>query len=336
LRTAKLYAPSVGKRVHCFLCARHCNIPDGKIGFCGVRKNLDGKLFTLNYGRLTAMAADPIEKKPLNHFHPGSTVFSIATAGCNLGCLYCQNYDISQRRTVSEPYTPPEKVISMTKQSACQGLSGTYNEPTIQAEYLIDVMKMAKNEGLFTTWVSNGYLTLEAVDAVSDCLDAITVDFKGSGNQEFYRKYAMVPSSQPIFEVLKALKERNVHIEITDLIVPIPSGSSLEDVGYLANWIKDNLGEETPLHLLRFHPDYRMMNVPPTPVEMLESAWTVARDSGLIYVYLGNVQDTSYANTYCPICRTLCIDRQRLGSVKNFLKNKDHCPKCDHHINITV
>lgn len=335
-KEAMFYTPLEGSRVRCHLCARLCNIPEGKVGFCGVRKNVGGKLYSLNYGRLVAMAVDPIEKKPLSHFHPGSYVFSIATVGCNFACMYCQNYDISQRRKVEEPYTPPEEVVRLAKVYHSQGITGTYNEPIIEAEYLIDVMKLAKKEGLFTTWVSNGYFTLEAVDAVAPYLDAITVDFKGSGNQEFYKKYIMTPSAQPIFDALEALKEQGVHIEITNLIVPVPTGSSLDDIKKLAGWVRDHLGDETPFHLLRFHPDYKMMNVPGTPIELLKGGWRLAKQEGLKYVYIGNVYDPKYENTYCPSCGELCIERHVMSYVRNYLKEGARCPSCGYHINVVM
>jgi len=336
VREALFYEPQSGGRVRCFLCPRYCSIPDGKIGFCGVRRNLGGKLYTLNYGRLIAMAADPIEKKPLSHFHPGSFVFSIATAGCNFACLYCQNYDISQRRKVEEPYTPPEEVIRLARRYGCQGVTGTYNEPTIQMEYLLDVMKMAKESGLFTTWVSNGYLTPEAVEAVAPYLDAITVDFKGSGNRQFYRKYVMVPSAEPIYDALIGLKRGGVFIEITDLIVPVPEGDSIEDIGKLASWIVENLGEDTPMHLLRFHPDYKMLDTPWTPMETLKAGWRAAKDAGLKYVYLGNVLDKKYESTYCPNCGAICIERHGLSFVRIHLKDGYYCPRCGYKINVVV
>jgi len=334
LHPAILGEPEAGGRVRCRLCARLCSLPEGKLGFCGVRINKGGKLYTLNYGRLVAMHADPIEKKPLNHFHPGSYVFSIATVGCNFACQYCQNYDISQRRVVQEPYTPIERVLELTRAYRCQGVTGTYNEPTIEAEYLIDLMKEAKKRGFFTTWVSNGYLTPEAIELIAPHLDAITVDFKGSGNREFYRKYILVPSAEPIFEALKLLKAHGVHIEVTDLIVPVPNGAKIEDIRRLAEWIAINLGEETPLHLLRFHPDYKMLDTPPTPFEILKRGREAAMEAGLKHVYLGNVPDGEYENTYCPSCGALCILRKGFWVVKNLMKNGNQCSSCGRRLNV--
>ncbi len=235
---------------------------------------------------------------------------------------------------MQEPYTPIEKVLELTRAYQCQGVTGTYNEPTIEAEYLIDLMREAKKRGYFTTWVSNGYLTPEAVELIAPHLDAITVDFKGSGNRDFYRKYILVPSAEPIFETLKLLKAKGVHIEITDLIVPVQSGAEIEDIKKLAEWVAANLSDETPFHLLRFHPDYRMLDTPYTPIETLTKGWAVAREAGLKHVYLGNVPEGGYEDTTCPSCGAICIERRGFWLVKNFLKNGNQCPSCGRKLNI--
>ena len=189
-----------GDRIHCFLCARHCKISEGQIGFCGVRKVINGKLYALNYGRLVAMNVDPIEKKPLNHFMPGTNVLSIATVGCNFACQYCQNWDISQRRTIEGQYFSPSEVVENTLRYGAQGISYTYNEPTVFAEYALDVMEEAHKNNLFNTWVTNGYFTPESAEEISKLLDAATVDFKGHGNKDFYRKYIYVPDPTQLFQ----------------------------------------------------------------------------------------------------------------------------------------
>ena len=325
----------VGGKAHCYLCARHCRIPDGQIGFCGVRKNVNGKLYALNYGRLVAMNVDPIEKKPLMHYKPGSWVMSIATVGCNFACQFCQNFDISQRRRVLEPYVPPEYVVEETIRQGADGISYTYNEPTIFAEYAIDVMKLAHQRNLFNTWVTNGYMTVEALEVIARYLDAATVDFKGNANRDFYRKYMQVPDPSPIFDALAEMKRRGVFIEITDLVVPVKEGSSLDDVRRLARWVVENLGPETPFHLLRFHPDYRLLNVPATPVEMLERHAKVAMEEGLHYVYIGNVWGHPLESTYCPGCGHKVIDR--IGfQVRKIDLRQGRCPKCGERINVIM
>jgi pyruvate formate lyase activating enzyme len=322
-------------KILCYLCARYCRIPEGLIGFCGVRQNIKGKLYSLNYGRLIAMHVDPIEKKPLMHYKPGTWVMSIATAGCNFACQFCQNFDISQRRKVNEPYTSPEELIELTVKRRAQGLSYTYNEPTIFAEYAIDVMRLAHSKGLFNTWVTNGFMTVEALDDISKYLDAATVDFKGSGNREFYRRHMMVPESEPILDALLEMNRRGVFIEITDLIIPIDIGSDLRDLERLVKWIIDNLGPETPFHVLRFHPDYRMLNVPPTPLKMLEKHAEKAKELGLEYVYIGNVWGHPLENTYCPHCNHTIISR--LGFQIRYIDiEEDRCPKCGAKLNIVM
>ncbi len=322
-------------KVHCYLCARHCRIPEGVIGFCGVRRNIGGKLYALNYGRLVAMNVDPIEKKPLMHYKPGSWVMSIATAGCNFACQFCQNYDISQRKKIMEPYIPPEFVVKETIRLKAHGISYTYNEPTVFVEYALDVMRLAHKNGLFNTWVTNGYMTTEALEVITKDLDAATVDFKGNANKDFYRKYIQVSGPEPIFDALLEMKRRGVFIEITNLVVPTDEGSRLEDVKKLARWIVDNLGPETPFHLLRFHPDYRLLNVPMTPVKLLEKHAEVAKNEGLQYVYIGNVWGHPLECTYCPSCGHKVIDR--IGFQVRYIDIKNgRCPVCGVKINIVM
>lgn len=303
------------------------------MGFCGVRGNFGGKLYALSYGRLTAAAVDPIEKKPLFHYKPGSRVLSISTAGCTFACQFCQNYDISQRRRVEEPYTSPDEVVEMALTSGVDGITGTYNEPTTQIEFMLDVMRAAHKEGLFTTWVSDGYMTPEAVEALAPHLDAIAVDFKGNGNEQFYRKYIYVPSPAPIFEAIRLLHRKGVHVEVTNLVVPVPEGSHLEDIEKMTKFVLEELGDEASFHLLRFHPDYKMMNVPETPREMLIGMYELAKSVGIKYVYIGNLWDDRFETTYCPKCGTELVVRHVFGVKKNVLKD-GRCPTCGYPIPI--
>nr|MDO8135611.1 AmmeMemoRadiSam system radical SAM enzyme [Candidatus Njordarchaeum guaymaensis] len=330
-KEAMLYEQLDGRKVKCNLCARRCTIPDGKTGFCRVRKNIDGKLYSLVYGKVIAANADPIEKKPLSHFNPGSMVFSIATTGCNFRCNFCQNWNISQCDEVEGEDLPPEDVVKLAKRSGCQGVSYTYTEPTIFFEYAYDCAKLAHGEGLFNTFVTNGYMTTEAVKTISLYLDAATVDFKGGGDPDFYKKFSSVPDVQPIFDSLKEMKSNNIHIEITNLVVP-NVGDSPQRIKELARWIADNLGRDIPLHLLRFHPDYTLTDIAATPQSTLEKAREIAVSEGLRYVYTGNMPGHEGENTYCPNCGELLISRYGFYIESWKLKEDMKCPKCGERV----
>ncbi|MFP3130307.1 MAG: AmmeMemoRadiSam system radical SAM enzyme [Nitrososphaeria archaeon] len=320
-------------RVQCLACARGCTLSEGQTGFCGVRGVFNGKLYLINYGVINALHMDPIEKKPLVHFYPGSKVLSMGTTGCSWACAFCQNYDLSQRRKVEGTYISPEEIIKLAKKYGADGLAYTYNEPSIFAEFAHDVGVMAHRAGLFNVFVSNGYFTDEGVEYFSEFLDGITVDFKGNANKDFLRKYAMVPDPEPIFRTLKALKEKNVHVEITDLVVP-KVGDNVDDARKLSRWIAENLGEDTPVHFLRFHPDYRLLWLPETPVKTLEEHYRVAREEGLNYVYLGNVPGHPYENTYCPKCGNVVIKRYGFDVLEYNLDDDNRCKFCGYKLPI--
>ena len=330
-----LYNTLPSGRAVCNLCARRCNIPEGGIGFCGVRKNIGGKVYSTIYGKIAALNIDPIEKKPLFHFKPGASMLSIGTVGCNFNCLYCQNWDISHTREHFGEEIMPDKLVELGLKYKVDGITYTYNEPTIFMEYAIDVAKEARRHKLFNTFVTNGYMTPEAAELASNYIDAMTVDFKGDANTKFARKYITIFSDDPIFETLKVLKEKKVFVEITDLVVP-KVGDSLDDAKKLIEWIRDNLGDETPIHFLRFHPDYKMMDIPATPVETLERHYKLAKELGMKYVYLGNVPGHKYENTYCPKCGTLLIKRFIFDVLEYNITNDLKCPKCGAKINIAV
>jgi pyruvate formate lyase activating enzyme len=316
----------------CELCARGCVIPEGKVGICRVRKNIKGKLYSLVYGSLISVAVDPIEKKPLYMFAPGSKTLSISTVGCNFKCKFCCNYGISQEWTgvIGKEYTP-EKLVGMAKDSGVQGISYTYTEPTIFYEFAYDTARLASKEGLYNMFVTNGYTSPEAIKEISKYLDAATVDLKGSLNLEFYRKFSQVPKVEPIFDALIAYKKNNVYIEITNLVVP-EVGDKIKDLRKLCKWIVNNLGPETPLHLLQFFPTFKVLNLPRTPIETMEKSYKVAKEEGLKYVFLGNVHGHKYENTYCPKCENLLIERTIMGVSKFNLKNGMICPKCKERI----
>jgi pyruvate formate lyase activating enzyme len=327
LKEAVLYKPVDNNAVICTACARYCRIPKNSIGFCGVRWNIDGKLQLMVYGKIITAHIDPIEKKPLVHYMPGSMVFSIATTGCNWACMYCQNYDISQRRIVEGFEASPEMIVKLAKGYGAHGLSYTYNEPTIFIEFAHDVGILARKEGLFSTFVTNGYHTPEADAMLSKFLDAATVDFKGNADVKFLRRYVTIPDPEPIFQSILEMKRYGIHIEITDLVVP-EIGDDLNQARKLVRWIYDNLGPDVPIHFLRFHPDYKLMNIPWTPIETLEKHWKVAKEEGLRFAYIGNVPGHPLENTYCPECGTLLIRRYGFDILEWNLDNQNRCKKC--------
>jgi pyruvate formate lyase activating enzyme len=333
-KEALLYRQLPNGRVRCTACARYCNIPDGKIGLCGIRGNVGGKLQLFVYGKIIAGHVDPIEKKPVTHFMPGTKIFSIATTGCNWLCSYCQNFDISQRRKIEGIDVTPEKVVQMTKRYRCQGLAYTYNEPTIFMEFAHDIGVQAKKAGLTNIFVSNGYETPEAVNMMRDFLDCITVDFKGNGETSFLRKNIGIANADPIFQTLLEIRDKTkVHIEITDLIVP-EIGDDLAAAKKLSTWVYDNLGPDTPVHFLRFHPDYKLMHLPSTPIETLEKHHNIAKGVGLNYVYLGNVAGHPFEHTYCPECGKVVVERLGFDIAGWHLDDLNCCKYCGNEIAI--
>jgi len=327
-KEASLYRVTHQGRIQCTACARYCQLSEGQIGFCGVRGVVNGKLWLLVYGKVIAGHIDPIEKKPVMHYRPGSKIFSIATTGCSWRCLYCQNADISQRRKVEGVDVTPEQVVEMASERGCEGIAYTYNQPTIFIEYARDVGKLAHKKGLFNIFVSNGYDTPDTVSAMSEFLDCVTVDFKGNGEKNFVRKYISIPDAEPIFQSLLEMKNKTkIHIEITDLVVP-QVGDNLDAAKRLARWVYDNLGPDTPMHFLKFHPDYKMMNLPSTPLETLEKHYEIAKQEGLRYVYIGNVPGHPAENTYCPACSSILIRRVGYYILAYNLDDRNRCKFC--------
>ncbi len=335
VRTAKFWEKLGDNKVKCHLCYKRCPIAEGGFGACGVRYNEKGVLYTLVYGLLTAANIDPIEKKPLTHFHPGSAVFSISTAGCNFMCAFCQNWTLSQsrREEIFGEYIDPEELVALAKKARSDGISYTYNEPTIFYEYMYDVARTAKREGLFNTMVTNGYMTVEALDELAGYMDAATVDFKGGGSKEFYRKYMGVPDPEPIFGTLLEMKRKGIFVEITNLVVP-RYGEDLDHIRKLARWVAENLGTETPFHLLRFYPHYKMSYLPPTDIKTLERLAQIAQGEGLKHVYIGNIPGHKLEHTYCPGCGALVVRRYGFYIIEWNLKPGNICPKCGYKLNI--
>lgn len=319
--------------VRCDLCARRCVIKEGETGFCRVRTLKDGVLYTKVYCKIDGMAADPIEKKPLFHFAPGSRAFSISTSSCNFRCQFCLNYHSSQREEPAGRDMTPDEIVKMAIRNNCDGISYTYTEPTIFMEVAYDTAKIAKENELYNTFVTNGYETPEAIEFIAPYLDAVTVDFKGSGNKEFYQEYMGVPKVKPIFTALKKFKEEGIFIEITNLIIP-QVGDHKEDTEHLANWIVDNLGPRTPLHITAFSPTYKLTNIPRTNAETLRRHINIAKDAGLEFIYSGNIPGDDHENTYCPNCGYKAIERYSVYLKKNNLNEEGKCPDCGADLNI--
>jgi len=326
MKEAVLYKKLNGK-VQCLACIRKCVLNESQIGFCGVRKNVKGKLMLLVHSLPNAVNVDPIEKKPLFHFLPGSLALSIGTQGCNFACQFCQNYDLSQRREIIGTKFTPSQAVRMALDYGCKSISYTYNEPTIFIEYAYDVGKLARKKGLANTFVTNGYESEEAIELMKKFLDAATVDFKANGNLNFYLKYMSVSKEEEIYQTLLLMKEAGFHIEITDLIIP-KIGDNLEDARKLVKWIIENLGEETPIHFLRFFPSYLLNNLPPTPIETLEKHAKIAKEEGLKFVYIGNVPGHPLENTYCPSCGKAVIERYGIEVVGWHLDENFRCNYC--------
>jgi pyruvate formate lyase activating enzyme len=327
MKEAMLYKQLEEGRVHCFLCSQHCHIEPGAVGKCGVRQNQDGKLQSLVYGKLIAQHVDPIEKKPLFHFFPGTTSYSIATSGCNFRCLFCQNSDISQTPredgVIHGESVGAEEVVESAKRQGCATISYTYTEPTIFLEYALDVAALAKERGLANVFVSNGYMTAEALDAASPTLGAANVDLKAFSDK-YYREQCGA-RLKPVLMTLEAMKRKGIWLEVTTLIVPGLNDDEAE-LRELAQFLV-SLGPETPWHISRFHPTYLLTDRPPTPVETLRRARQIGIDAGLHYVYTGNVPGDSGENTYCHSCGAELINRIGYSIRKRNLKG-GACTRC--------
>lgn len=333
-REAELCTHLQNGRVRCTACARLCEIPERKVGLCGIRGVVNNKLRLFAYGRVIAGHLDPIEKKPVSHYMPATQIYSIATSGCNWLCQYCQNYDISQRRRVEGAEMSPEEVASKAAQLGAAGIAYTYNEPSIFMEFARDCGIEAHKRGIFNIFVSNGYDTPESVGVMKQFLDCITVDFKGSGNQNFVRRYIGIPSADPVFETLQQLKSKtSIHIEVTDLVVP-QVGEDMDSARKLCKFVYDKLGPDTPVHFLRFHPDYKMLDFGSTSVQSLEKHHQVAKQEGLNYAYLGNVPGHPLENTYCPGCNSVAVKRYGFSIESWNLDAHNSCKSCGHQIAI--
>jgi pyruvate formate lyase activating enzyme len=294
--------------VRCFLCAQNCLLPPGDRGRCRARINDNGILRSLVYGRPVSVHIDPIEKKPLYHFLPGTAAFSLATAGCPLRCQFCQNWEISQAKPedFKGAYVPPESVVAAAEGRQTPIIAFTYNEPTVFTEYMLDIAIKAKSEGIRSVLISCGYMNPEPLDDMCQALDAIKVDLKGF-DPNFYRDICKA-KLEPVLKSIRRIAQKGVHLEIVNLVVPTLNDSEamLKD---LIQWVLDEVGPDVPIHFTRFHPDYKMLNLPPTPVATLEKAYDMAKESGIRYPFIGNVPGHQGNNTYCPDCGKAVIRR---------------------------
>ncbi|MHA1519741.1 MAG: AmmeMemoRadiSam system radical SAM enzyme [Promethearchaeota archaeon] len=341
------------KEVLCKICAHYCHIFPNKRGICQTRMNINGKLYTLIYGSCISRGSnDPIEKKPLYHFWPGSTAFSIATIGCNFHCKQCQNWEISQSHPDEEGRTAnfsnrdqadfgirsfplvqmtPGEIIQNVKRFKSKSIAYTYNEPTIWFEFLKDTALLAKKEGIYNILVTNGFSSKEANEEYVKFIDAANVDIK-SIEDSFYKKIVGVPGVQPVLDTCKFFKKHGIHLEITNLIIP-GENDSTKQITQLIEWVLNNLGPDTPLHFSAYTPRYRLSNQP-TPASILNQAWQIAKKAGMNYVYLGNVRTKEGNNTICPDCGNLIIERHGYNIKCVGLTPNKTCSKCGKSLNI--
>lgn len=339
MKEAILYDKLANNQVRCNVCAHNCNISENQRGVCGVRENQNGKLTSLVYDKIISESADPIEKKPLFHFLPGTNTYSYATVGCNLRCDNCQNWQISQypkikTSEIAGQQIKPEHIIDSAVKENCQSVAATYTEPTIFVELALDVMKLAKKKGLKNIWVSNGFMSKKTLDTIIPYLDAINIDFKFFSDT-LYKKHCGA-KLEPILENLKYLKSKNVWLEITTLIIPELSNQA-NTFEKISQFIYKELGAETPWHVSRFSPEisYKLQSLPPTPVSDIEKAITIGKETGLKYIYGGNVWEQDLENTHCPECQEVVINRRNYQTINLF--NKDGmCPKCNTKLDIIL
>ncbi len=335
MKEARLYEKLEDDVVKCATCAHRCVIRDGKRGICGVRENREGTLFSLVYGLPISQAVDPIEKKPLFHFHPGTTAFSVATVGCNFHCLFCQNADISQMPRESGrirgKQTSPEELVEAARQHRCRSIAYTYTEPTVFFDYTYDCALLARQEGMANVYVTNGFMTEEVLDAFAEAgsngtslLDAANVDLK-EFSDEFYR-HQCGARLQPVLDNLVLMKEQGVWVEVTTLVIP-GLNDSAEELKSIAEFILHNLGPETPWHVSAFYPTYKLLDRPRTPVETLRRARQIGLEAGLRYVYEGNLPGSEGESTYCYNCGE-CLVKRFGYSIRQYGITESKCSQC--------
>ncbi len=313
-------------KVQCELCPKGCLIAPGQSGECRIRVNVDGKLLAVTYGHPCAVHVDPIEKKPLNHFLPGTRIFSIATVGCNLHCKNCQNWEISQANPEEVPaYSlPPDKIVELAQRYHCPSIAYTYSEPLVFYEYVLDSSERAKEAGLHNVLVTAGYVNEKPLRRLCRYVDAANIDLKALSDR-FYRDICK-GTLQPVLNALVLAKSLGVEVEVTNLVIPTLNDRD-EDFKRLCRWLVKNLGRETPLHFSRFYPHFQVRNLPPTPAETLKRARQIAQAEGLYFVYIGNLTVERGGDTFCPGCGNLLVQRFGYWVAENNIKN-GRCPEC--------
>lgn len=326
-KLAQWWQKSEKGKILCTLCPRYCEIGEGQPGFCYIRQNINGKLYSIGYGRPTGFAVDPVEKKPLNHFLPGTSILSFGTAGCNLGCKFCQNWSISKAK-LDDTYSvdaTPDDVISLAKKYSAPSIAFTYNDPTIFGEYIIDISKIAYQEGIKSVMVTAGYIDKDARKDVYKFIDAANVDLKGF-TEKFYYKNTLSHLEYVLDTLIWLKNETDVWIELTTLLIPDENDSS-EEIKKECNWIINNLGDSVPLHFTAFHPDFKMRNKEATPHKTLLMAKNIAQSEGIKFCYIGNVLDNKNQSTFCPNCKQILIERNWYNvKVMDLMESK--CANC--------
>lgn len=330
-KEALWWKPVENDKIICTLCPRYCKIGDGQPGFCYIRQNQNGKLITLGYGRPTGFAIDPVEKKPLNHFYPGTDILSFGTAGCNLGCKFCQNWSISKAKLddLNALAVSPEDVVRLAKKHSVPSIAFTYNDPTIFGEYVIDISKIARAEGIKSVMVTAGYIDKEARKDVYKYIDAANVDLKAF-TERFYHKVTFSHLDDVLDTLLWLKNETNIWFEITTLLIPDENDSE-EEIKNECNWILTHLGDSIPLHFTAFHPDFKMLDKSGTPVTTLIRARSIAQSMGIKFCYIGNVHNAEGQITYCPSCKTKLVERDWQSVLSNRIVN-GRCYRCSLNI----
>jgi pyruvate formate lyase activating enzyme len=310
-------------KVECLLCPRDCKVADMERGSCGVRTNLKGQYYTLVYERPVTQHIDPIEKKPLFHYLPGTNAYSIATAGCNVECLFCQNWNISQFRPeqLESVRTPAATIVKDALAQQCRTIAYTYSEPVIFYEYMYDIATAARQAKIGSVMISNGFIMPEPLKALTQVLTGVKVDFK-SFRDEFYQQQCHA-KLKPVLDSLELLKKMGIWLELVILIIPSLNDSPKE-IRAMAKWVHDHLGPDVPMHFSRYHPMYKIQNIPPTPISTLERCWDIVREEGINFAYIGNVPGHKAENTYCPRCHGLVIRRVGYNVIENHLKDGKH------------